>query len=125
MPDPKLALALAALALPAVPALAAIDSGWAEVAYAKSDDCELSVTGNGRTYRIEATGLGAGAAARYRLSNGDMRPLDWSVRADADGRFERYYVPYRWHRRGGTVQVAVSSAHCNVSAAFDWTRFTG
>ena len=125
MLDPKFVLALAALALPAVPALAAIDSGWAEVANAKSDDCELSVTGNGRTYRIDVTGLGAGTAARYRLRNGDMKPLDWLVRADAGGRFARYYVPFRWHRRGGTVQVAVDSGRCNLSASFDWTRFTG
>lgn len=42
-----------------------------------------------RTYPIAVTGLGAGAAARYRLSNGDMKPLDWAVRADARDRFAR------------------------------------
>ena len=80
------------------------------------------LTGNGRFYRIAASGLGAEAAGRFFLSNGDMKPLDWSIRAAGDGGFTRYYLPFRWHRDGGEVLVAVESARCSVSTTFAWKR---
>ena len=115
---PILALALASPAAAAKP----IDADWPEVARAEDGDCELTVTGNGRFYRIEASGLGADAPGRLFLSNGDMKPLDWSIRAADDGGFARYYLPFRWHRDGGEVLVSVQSARCDLIATFPWQR---
>ncbi len=116
---PLLALSLAASAATAA---APVDSGWPEVARAEDGDCTLSVTGNGQVYRIAASGLGAGATGRFFLSNGDMKPLDWTIRATGDGGFARYYLPFRWNRNGGDVLVSVDSARCNISTGFAWQR---
>ena len=115
------ALALALLATTAT-ASVPIDAQWPEVARAQDGDCELSVTGNGRFYRIAASGLGSEAPARFFLSNGDMKPLDWSIRAAGDGGFARYYLPFRWHRDGGEVLVSVQSERCDLAATFAWQR---
>ncbi|GAA4764950.1 hypothetical protein [Novosphingobium ginsenosidimutans] len=109
----------------AAPAAAAIDDSWPLLVEAGDADCTLTVSGNGRFVLIAAKGLGAGDTARYQLRNGDMTPIDWTVRADASGRFARYYVPFRWGRRGGTVQVDVTSESCRLSASFPWERYTG
>ena len=114
-----IALALSATAASAVEP---IDARWPEVARAQEGDCELSVTGNGRFYRIAASGLGSEAPARFFLSNGDMKPLDWSIRAAGDGGFARYYLPFRWHRDGGEVLVSVQSERCDLAATFAWQR---
>ena len=98
------------------------DAGWAEVARVRDGDCALSVTGNGQYYRIAASGLGSGALGRMVLANGDMKPLDWTIRATGDGGFARYYLPFRWHHDGGEVTVAVQSARCSVSTRFAWRR---
>ena len=116
---PLLALSLAASAAPAA---APIDSAWPEVARAQDGDCALSVTGNGRFYRIVASGLGTGAPGRLVLANGDMKPLDWTIRAAGDGGFARYYLPFRQHRDGGEVLVSVESARCSVATTFAWQR---
>jgi len=114
-------LGFAAVATPAQ-AVAPVDSGWSEVARDRDGDCRLSVTGEGRFYRIAAQGLGPGERARLFVSNGDMKPLDWSVRADARGEFARYYLPFRWHRGGDTVAVSLDGGGCALFAAFDWRR---
>ena len=116
---PLIALFFAASAAPAA---GPIDSAWPEVARAQDGNCALSVTGNGRFYRIVASGLGAGAPGRLFLANGDMKPLDWTIRAAGDGGFARYYLPFRWRRDGGDVQVSVESARCNLSMSFAWQR---
>ena len=116
---PLLALSLAASAAPAA---APIDSAWPEVARAQDGNCALSVTGNGRFYRIVASGLGTGAPGRLFLANGDMKPLDWTIRAAGDGGFARYYLPFRQHRDGGEVLVSVESARCSVATTFAWRR---
>jgi hypothetical protein len=115
-------LSLLAVALAPAAIAEPIDAGWSEVARASDGDCELSVTSNGRFYRIAASGLGAGAPGRYFLSNGDMKPLDWSIRAANDGGFARYYLPFRWHRDGGDVLVSVQSERCVLAATFAWKR---
>jgi hypothetical protein len=112
----------------AVPATAApIGAAWPTVAAARDGDCALEVTGNGKFFLIAATGLGAGQEARYRLSNGDMKPIDWSIRASDGGRFARYYLPFRWGHageriEGGLVAVSVATPDCAVSATFPWKR---
>ncbi|MEA3263431.1 MAG: hypothetical protein U9R07_08095 [Pseudomonadota bacterium] len=118
-------LPLLAALLVAGPAAAMADSDWPVLAEASDADCALTITGNGRFVLIAAEGLGEGSPARYQLRNGDMKPIDWSVRADAAGRFARYYVPFRWGQRGGTVQVEVISDSCRLSASFPWERYTG
>ena len=120
-----LALApILALSLGASSASAAgpVDSGWLEVARVEDGECALRVTSNGQFYRIAASGLGAGAAGRLFLSNGDMKPLDWTIRATGDGGFARYYLPFRWNREGGNVLVSVESARCSVTTGFAWQR---
>jgi hypothetical protein len=117
-------LPLVALTLAASAASAAdpIDADWPEVARVQDGNCELSVTGNGRFYRIAASGLGGDAPGRFFLSNGDMKPLDWSIRSTGNGEFARYYLPFRWHREGGAVLVSLESARCNLAASFAWRR---
>lgn len=113
-------------ALAVAPAAAApIDEAWPLVSRVDDGDCTLEVRSNGRIYRIVADGLGSRADGRFRLTNDDMRPLDWSIEATESGRFARYYMPFRWHVRGGTVRVSVDSARCRLSTAFDWQRVTG
>lgn len=123
---PLAILPLVALTLAASAASAAdpIDANWPEVARVQDGDCELSVTGNGRFYRIAASGLGADAPGRFFLSNGDMKPLDWSIRSTSNGEFARYYLPFRWHRDGGDVLVSLESARCNLTTSFAWQRAT-
>ena len=76
------------------------------------------MTGNGRFYRIAVTGLGSGESARYFVSNGTMRPIDWAVRADGSGSFARYYLPYRENHGDSTVALSLTSVGCNLSASF-------
>lgn len=116
---PMLALSLASSAAAAADP---IDSAWSQVARAQDGDCELTITGNGRYYRIAAIGLGADAPGRFFLSNGDMKPLDWSIRATGEGEFARYYLPFRWHRDGGDVLVSLTSPRCNLTTNFEWER---
>jgi hypothetical protein len=99
-----------------------VDSDWSEVARARDGECRLTVTGEGRFFRIAATGLESGQPARLFLANGDMKPLDWTIRADGQGEFARYYLPFRWHRGGDTVAVSLESGRCALFAAFDWRR---
>ena len=117
------ALALVALSF-AGPGMAAgpVDAGWSEVAAARDGDCRMSVTGEGRFFRIAATGFAPGERGRLYLANGDMKPIDWIVRADRGGEFARYYLPFRWHRDGDTVAVALEAGSCSLSTAFDWER---
>ena len=121
---PLALLLLLALNLAASAATAAgpVDSGWPEVARAEDGDCALSVTGNGQFYRIAASGLGADAPGRLFLANGDMKPLEWTIRATGNGGFARYYLPFRWNRAGGDVLVSVESARCTISTGFAWQR---
>ena len=118
---PLIALCLAAGTATAT-AVEPTDAGWAEVARVRNGGCALSVTGNGQYYRIAASGLGSGALGRMVLANGDMKPLDWAIRATGDGGLARYYLPFRWHHDGGEVTIAVQSVRCSVSTRFAWRR---
>ena len=110
--------------LSAIPAAAAepVDASWSEVASDRDGECRLTVMSEGRFFRIAASGLGSGEPARFFLSNGDMKPLDWAVRGDGAGEFARYYLPFRWHRDGDTVAVSLKSRQCELFATFDWRR---
>ena len=115
------ALALCALGTPAL-AVTPVDADWSEVARDRDGDCRLVVTGEGRFFRLAATGLAPGERARLYVANGDMKPLGWTVRADGNGAFARYYLPFRWHRGGDTVAVSLNGGGCELFAAFDWRR---
>lgn len=116
-------LALSAAALPSLRASAEpIDAHWALVSRTRDGDCDLTVTGNGQVYLFTVNGMEAGSSARYRVSNGDMKPIDWRVSSDSSGSFSRYYMPFRWHRRGGTVTVSVTSEGCAMTSTFQWQR---
>ena len=106
---------------------AAIGSDWPVLAAAQDGDCALEITGNGKIFLISATGLGEGASGRYQISNGDMVPIDWSVRASGGGQVARYYMPFRWGHggeriAGGTIDVRVTTKACALSASFPWQR---
>ena len=118
----RIALALIALLTALQVAAAPIDASWSEVARDRDGDCRLSVTGEGRFFRIAGSGLTSGEAGRLVLTNGDMKPIDWRVRADRDGEFARYYLPFRWRRDGDTVAVSLASGSCELFAVFDWRR---
>lgn len=120
MSRPKPILALAA-ALAAAPASAGISDSWPIVAQAESADCALTVTGNGKFYRIAATGYTPGTA-RLRLANADMKPIDRAVRIDSTGRFSDYYLPFLWHHESGFVTLTVASPSCALTVDFPWTR---
>ena len=124
MIKPLVVLASMAMGFAVAPASAAnpVDSGWSQLSRARDGACALSVTGNGQFTRIAVTGLGADALGRLILANGDMKPLDWTIRATGDGGFARYYLPFRWHRTGGDVTVSVESARCDLSTTFAWRR---
>ena len=122
MIKPLVILASVALGSAAASAAEPVDAGWPQLARTRDGACALSVTGNGQFARIAATGLGTDAPGRMLLTNGDMKPLAWTIRASGDGGFARYYLPFRWHHDGGEVTVAVASAGCAVSTRFAWTR---
>ncbi|MFM5886469.1 MAG: hypothetical protein ACKOQ3_14275 [Novosphingobium sp.] len=122
------ALILGLATASAAPASGApLGADWPVVAAASDGDCALEVTGNGKIFLIAATGLGAGTAGRYRISNGDMVPIDWTITATGGGRLARYYLPFRWGHageriEGGRVEVSIATADCSVRAAFPWKR---
>lgn len=121
--DKRIIVGLFALGAALQPAAARpLDAAWPIVASVRNGDCALEVTGNGQVYLISATGLSAGQRGRYQLSNGDMTPIDWSIKAGGDGRFARYYMPFRFHREGGMVDVTISTPDCAVTASFPWRR---
>ena len=98
------------------------ERGWQRVAYAEGEDCRVEVRGNGQFYRIAAAGLRPGEVVSFRLANSDVRPVEYRIVADLDGAWRKFYVPFLWHRDGGTVLVDLQSASCSVSLAFEWTR---
>ncbi|MGE3692831.1 MAG: hypothetical protein AB7F98_15760 [Novosphingobium sp.] len=116
-------LTLAGAAFPSLrQAAEPAESRWAVIDRVEADNCDMTVTGDGRVFLFTVTGLNPNIPARYRISNGDMKPIDWRVSSDSSGSFARYYMPFRWHRPGGTVTVSLSSASCTISSSFDWRR---
>ncbi len=99
-----------------------ITDSWPLLGFARDGDCELALSGNGKTMMIAATGMLPGERARFRLANARMKPLDWRVLANRNGTWSQYYVPFLWHEPGGTVSVALDGATCTLSASAPWTR---
>ena len=113
-----LALSGPAVALDEIVAL----RGWAQVDYVEQDDCRAEVRTNGQFYRIAGAGLQPGEAVDFHLENADVRPIEYRIVADSDGMWRQFYVPFVWHRDGGTVLVDLQSASCSLALSFEWTR---
>jgi hypothetical protein len=96
--------------------------GWTQVDYSEAGDCRAEVRGNGQFYRIAGEGLRPGEVVSFRLANSDVRPVEYRIVADSDGAWRKFYVPFLWHRDGGTVLVHLQSASCTLNLAFDWRR---
>ena len=96
--------------------------GWSQVDYAEAGDCRAEVRTNGHFYRIAQNGLRPGEVVRFRLRNSDVRPIEYRRVADSDGAWREFYVPFLWHRDGGTVQVELQSASCPQTLSFVWRR---
>lgn len=120
---PSIALA-AGLALVATSAAAqgSITDAWPLLGFARDRDCELTISGSGKTMQIAATGLLPGERARFRLANAGMKPLDWRVLANRNGEWSQLYIPFLWGNSGGTVSVVLEGSTCRVSASAPWER---
>lgn len=99
-----------------------IGDSWPLLAIDRAGDCELTIASAGHAMQLRAEGLIPGEALRFVLTNGDMKPIAITTFADNSGRLMRYYLPFRFNREGGTVQVSIAAARCNLSSAAKWNR---
>lgn len=99
-----------------------LSATWPVLDQARGGDCTLSITSNGRFMQVLASGLIPGEAVRFGLTNGDMRPVLLTVYANGAGRFQRYYIPFRFNRDGGTVAATLGGARCSLTAAAPWSH---
>ena len=65
---------------------------------------------------------GPGEVVSFHLENSDVRPVEYRLIANSDGAWRQFYVPFLWHREGGTVRVDLQSATCALSLSFGWER---
>ncbi|MGB7655810.1 MAG: hypothetical protein WBL74_10055 [Novosphingobium sp.] len=117
----KIAATLLLAALSAA-ARAEVGDRWPLLAFASDDDCQLAITSSGRAMQIRAAGLIPGETLRFTIANGDMKPIQQSLRASDNGALVRYYLPFRLNRDGGLVDVTVAGARCTLDASAPWTR---
>ena len=123
---PRMGLLAVGLAMLAGPA-AALDEivyerGWTQVDYVEYGECRAEVRGNGQFYRIAQAGLAPREVVFFHLENEDIKPVERRIVADSAGAWRQFYVPFLWHRDGGTVTVDLDSASCSVQLSFDWQR---
>ncbi|MCT2558090.1 hypothetical protein N0B51_03760 [Tsuneonella sp. YG55] len=122
--------AIALTALVAGTAAAAYDPivlsrGWERVDRFEGQECTGEVGTNGKFYVISASGFAPDERALLTITNGDMRPLERTVRIDSRGRWQDYYIPFRYNRAGGPVAVTIAGEDCVVPLAFTWRRARG
>jgi hypothetical protein len=96
--------------------------GWAQVDYTEAGNCRAEVHSNGQFYRIAGAGLEPGEVVSFHLANEDVKPVEYRIVANSDGAWRKFYVPFLWHREGGTVVVDIESASCSLALSFDWER---
>ncbi len=111
-----------ALALPLSPATAAIGNNWPLLSVGRAGGCELSIASAGHAMQLRAQGLIPGEAIRLVITNGDMKPISATAYANNRGALLQYYLPFRFGRSGGIVQVNIAAARCNLMSAAAWTR---
>ena len=100
------------------------ERGWVQVDYVEDGDCRAEVRTNGQFYRIAQQGLQPGEPVNFYLQNSNVRPVEHRFVANADGAWREFYVPFLWHRDGGSVFVALESRSCSQRLSFDWRRRT-
>jgi len=122
MPNVRLIFALALLTSTSAPVDAANPASAILIDRDRAHGCTLTVADAGKALLIEASGLIPGESYRFTLTNGDMIPVDFAGYANGDGNFIQYYVPFRFNRAGGLVQVRVAAANCTMDVAAPWTR---
>ena len=115
-------LVFAALAAATSAPAATIGDSWPLLAANRAGDCALTIASAGHAMQLRARGLIPGEAVRFVLTNGDMKPLAYTAFADTDGELMRYYLPFRFGRDGGTVQVNIAAARCTLNSAAQWSR---
>lgn len=123
----SLAAFAAAVATPA-PAYdpVVLAKGWYRVASDQADGCRAEVGTNGQFYVLSVVGLEPDESGRLRITNGDMKPIDRAIRADGNGGWQRYYIPFRPNRgEGGMVFAQVIAADCALALEFPWQRRKG
>ncbi len=116
------ALTLLPLAASASAERGSIGDSWPLLARDRAGACELTIASAGHAMQLRARGLIPGEALRFVLSNGDMKPIALTAFADNSGELMRYYLPFRFNRDGGTVQVSIAAARCNLTSAAEWNR---
>lgn len=122
-PVPLGAAAALAVVLAASPAASrTITDGWPLLAFDRDQGCELAIVSSGKTMQITARGLLPGERVRLHIDNAGMKPIDWRVLASRDGAWSQIYVPFLWHRSGGTVSVRLEGSTCSLSASAPWSR---
>ena len=102
-----------------------LNRGWERVDRFEGDRCKGEVGTNGRFYVLSASGFAPGERAFLTITNGDMRPLERIVRIDGRGRWEDYYIPFRYNREGGRVAVTIAGENCVIPLGFSWRRAKG
>jgi|SRR5688572_14713332 hypothetical protein len=116
-------LAILALSGPAMALDEIVEArGWQQVDYVEQGQCRAEVRSNGLFYRIAGQGQRPGEEVRLFLQNEDIRPVQYRVVANGQGRWREFYVPFVWHLEGGTVRVNMASERCNLDLSFDWAR---
>jgi hypothetical protein len=100
------------------------ERGWRQVDYVEDGDCRAEVRTNGQFYRIAQQGLRPGEVVYFHLRNADVRPVEHRFVANGDGAWREFYVPFLWHRDGGTVWVDLQSTSCRQNLSFEWRRRT-
>lgn len=98
------------------------ERGWEQVDRYQSDRCAGEAGTNGQAYVLAGTGFAPGEPLVLTIANGDMTPILRRVRADGDGAWRDYYLPFRWHRAGGIVEVTLAGEDCAIPLSFAWTR---
>lgn len=100
--------------------------GWYRVDAFANADCAGEIGTNGQFYVISASGFAPGEPAYLTITNGDMRPIERVVRTDDAGRWQEYYIPFRYNRgEGGLVTVTLAGESCTVPLDFAWRRAKG
>jgi hypothetical protein len=100
--------------------------GWQTVASDAMEDCRGEVRTNGQIYVLSVTGLYPDESGRLTIFNGDMAPIDRTIRIAPDGSWQQYYVPVRANGgETGRVVARVSTPSCAIALDFPWRRHKG
>jgi hypothetical protein len=102
---------------------------WQLVDQVDAGDCRAEIIGNGQFYRISGLGFRPEERVDYRLVNdaveelnGRIPPVEYRLKARADGSLQQFYIPFVPNRTGGRVAVSLTSASCSLQLGFTWQR---